>query len=99
MHLSRIWGQQETERLEGYSVSSEEGLMWQDQLCVPRDEKILQEIMIEAHNTSYVFHPTRSTLEMKKDVAEYVSRCLTCQQVKAPRQRPAGLLQWLNIPQ
>ena len=36
---------------------------------------------------------------MKKDVAEFVSRCLICQQVKAEHQRPAGLLQSLLIPQ
>ena len=36
---------------------------------------------------------------MKKDVAEFVSRCLICQQVKAEHQRPAGLLQSLPIPQ
>ena len=36
---------------------------------------------------------------MKKDVAEFVYRCLICQQVKAEHQRPAGLLQSLSIPQ
>ena len=36
---------------------------------------------------------------MKKDVVEFVSRCLICQQVKAKHQRPAGLLQSLPIPQ
>ena len=36
---------------------------------------------------------------MKKDVAEFVSRCLICLQVKAEHQRPAGLLQSLLIPQ
>lgn len=36
---------------------------------------------------------------MKRDIADFVSRCLTCQQVKAPRQRPAGLLQPLSVPQ
>ena len=35
---------------------------------------------------------------MKKDVAEFVSRCLICQQVKAEHQRPAGLLRSLPIP-
>ncbi|KAL4034989.1 hypothetical protein IC575_003663 [Cucumis melo] len=34
---------------------------------------------------------------MKREVAEFVSRCLVCQQVKAPR--PAGLLQPLSIPE
>ena len=36
---------------------------------------------------------------MKRDVIGYVERCLTCQQVKAEHQRPAGLLQPLEIPE
>ena len=36
---------------------------------------------------------------MKKETAEYVAHCLTCQQTKAEHQRPAGLLQPLEIPE
>ena len=36
---------------------------------------------------------------MKKDVTEYVSKCLTYQQVKAKHQVPCGLLNPLPIPQ
>jgi hypothetical protein len=36
---------------------------------------------------------------MKRDVAEYVTLCDTCQRVKAEHQRPAGLLQPLKIPE
>ena len=36
---------------------------------------------------------------MKRDVAEFVSLCDTCQRVKAEHQRPAGLLQPLKIPE
>ncbi|PON67355.1 hypothetical protein PanWU01x14_103360, partial [Parasponia andersonii] len=36
---------------------------------------------------------------MKKDVVTFVAKCLTCQQVKAEYQRPAGLLQPLPIPE
>lgn len=36
---------------------------------------------------------------MKKDVAIFASSCLTCQQVKAKHQRPAGLLQEIQIPE
>ena len=36
---------------------------------------------------------------MKKDVVEFVAKCLTCQQIKAEHQRPAGLLQPLQIPE
>ncbi|GKB63698.1 putative reverse transcriptase domain-containing protein [Tanacetum coccineum] len=35
---------------------------------------------------------------IKKDIAEYVSRCLTCLKVKAEHQRPSGLLQQPEIP-
>ncbi|GJT21745.1 putative reverse transcriptase domain-containing protein [Tanacetum coccineum] len=37
-------------------------------------------------------------LGMKKDIAEYVSKCLTCLKVKAEHQRPSVLLQQLEIP-
>jgi hypothetical protein len=36
---------------------------------------------------------------MKRAVAEYVTLCDNCQRVKAGRQRHAGLLQPLKIPQ
>jgi hypothetical protein len=36
---------------------------------------------------------------MKRDVAEYVALCDTCQRVKAEHQGPAGLPQRLKIPE
>ncbi|KAL0294617.1 UNVERIFIED_CONTAM: Transposon Ty3-G Gag-Pol polyprotein [Sesamum radiatum] len=36
---------------------------------------------------------------MKKDVAEFVAKCMTCQQVKAKHQTPAGKLRPLLIPE
>ncbi|PHU23424.1 hypothetical protein BC332_08531 [Capsicum chinense] len=35
---------------------------------------------------------------MKKDIAEFVAKCATCQQVKVEHQRPGGTLQEFNIP-
>ena len=35
---------------------------------------------------------------MKKEIADFVSRCLTCQQVKAEHQKPVGKIQPLSIP-
>ena len=34
---------------------------------------------------------------MKREVANFVARCLVCQQVKAKHQKPFGTLQSLNI--
>ena len=36
---------------------------------------------------------------MKKNIADFVSKCLTCQQVKAEHQKPSGKLQPLLIPE
>ncbi|GJZ48754.1 putative reverse transcriptase domain-containing protein [Tanacetum coccineum] len=36
---------------------------------------------------------------MKKEIAIYVSKCLTCAKVKAEHQRPSGLLQQPEIPE
>lgn len=35
---------------------------------------------------------------MKKDVADFVVKCLTCQQAKFEHQRPRGQLQTLEAP-
>jgi hypothetical protein len=66
--------------------------------------------MNEAHNSMYSIHPGTDKmyydlrelywwLGMKKDVAEFVSRCLTCLQVKAEHQKPSGLLEQPEIPE
>ena len=36
---------------------------------------------------------------MKKDIGDFVAKCLVCQQVKAEHQRPSGLLHPLSIPE
>ncbi|GJX76128.1 putative reverse transcriptase domain-containing protein [Tanacetum coccineum] len=65
--------------------------------------------MDEAHKSKYSVHPGADKMYydlrdrywwpgMKKDIAEYVSRCLTCLKVKAEHQRPSGLLQQPEIP-
>ena len=79
-------------------------------LCVPNVGGLKKEIMEEAHSSAYAMHPGSiemyHTLRkhywwkgMNKEVVEFVSRCLICQQVKAEHQRPTGLLQSLSIPQ
>ena len=72
-------------------------------LCVPDVGEVRREIMEEAHSSAYAMYPGSTkmyhTLKehymwkgMKRDIAEFIFRCLTCQQVKAKHQKPAGLL-------
>ncbi|GJZ99092.1 putative reverse transcriptase domain-containing protein [Tanacetum coccineum] len=67
-------------------------------------------IMNEAHATRYSVHPGADKmyydlqdlywwLGMKKDIALYVRKCLTCSKVKAEHQKPSGLLQQPEIPE
>ncbi|KAJ8764422.1 hypothetical protein K2173_006162 [Erythroxylum novogranatense] len=77
-----------------------DGTLWMGQrLCVPDVDGLRREIMEEAHLAAYAMHPGTTkmyrTLKlhfwwpgMKRQVAEFVSRCMTCQQVKAEHQAP-----------
>ena len=63
-------------------------------MCVPEIDELKREIMEEAHSSAYSIHPGSTKMYhtlrehywwkgMKKEIADFVSRCLTCQQVKA----------------
>ncbi|KAA0025885.1 ty3-gypsy retrotransposon protein [Cucumis melo var. makuwa] len=94
---------------QDFSISSDDGLTFDGRLCVPEDSAVKVELLNEAHSSPFSMHPRSTKMyqdlrcvywwrNMKREVANFVSRCLVCQQVKAPRQRPAGLLQPLSVP-
>ncbi|TYK26967.1 pol protein [Cucumis melo var. makuwa] len=99
----------ETGQGEDFSISSDDGLMFEGRLCVPEDSAVKTELLTEAHSSPFTMHPGSTKMyqdlrsvywwrNMNREVADFVSRCLVFQQVKAPRQRPAGLLQPLSVP-
>ncbi|KAL0543546.1 hypothetical protein IC582_018644 [Cucumis melo] len=103
-------GLAETGQAVEFSLSSDGGLLFERRLCVPLDSAVKTELLSEAHSSPFSMHPGSTKMyqdlkrvywwrNMKREVAEFVSRCLVCQQVKAPRQKPAGLLQPLSIPE
>ena len=83
-------------------VISEDGtLLYGSILCVPNVEVLKREIMEKAHNSVYAMHLGSTKmyrtlkknywwLGMKKDIVEFVARCLVCQQVKAKTSTPSG---------
>ncbi|GJV98803.1 putative reverse transcriptase domain-containing protein [Tanacetum coccineum] len=84
-------------------------LYYLDRIWVPLKGEVRTLIMDEAHKSKYSIHPGADKMYydlrdrywwpgMKKDIAEYVSKCLTCLKVKAEHKRPFGLLQQLEIP-
>ncbi|GJU03781.1 pol protein [Tanacetum coccineum] len=88
----------------------DDGVIWfEDRLCVPNDQVLHEKVMTEAHSSPFTIHPGSTKMYrdlkqyfwwngMKQDVATFVSRCMTCQQVKIEHQRASGLLQPLEIP-
>ena len=76
---------------------------------VPYHGDVRQVLMEEAHKSRFSIHPGATKMYkdlrldywwpcMRRDVAWYVERCLTCTKVKAEHQRPHGKMQPLDIP-
>ena len=75
---------------------------------VPQSADLREEILREFHCSHFSMHPGGTKMYhdlrrqfywsgIKKHIREFVRRCLTCQKVKAEHQRPAGLLQPLEV--
>ncbi|XP_071939145.1 uncharacterized protein [Coffea arabica] len=93
-----------------FKLGSEGVLRFRDRIVIPADEEIRKGILEESHRSKYTIHPGVTKMYhdvkglywwegLKKDVADFVQRCLICQQVKAEHQKPSGLLQSLEIPE
>jgi hypothetical protein len=78
------------EKSPGFS-EDEEGVLWyKGRICVPSIKKLKDEILRESHESAYSIHPGGNKMYhdlkatywwngMKRDVAEYVALCDTCQ--------------------
>lgn len=92
-----------------FKVHTDGSLRYKGRWCVPDIPDLKKRILDEAHMTPYSVHPGGDKLyrdlkitfwwpHMKQQVAEYVSKCLTCQKVKFEHKRPQGEIQPLEIP-
>jgi hypothetical protein len=108
--IQEIKEQSKEEKAPGFSVDEQGTLWYKKHLCVPNVKEIRELILREAHESAYSIHPGSTKMYhdlksrywcygMKRAIAEYIALCDNCQRVKAERQRPAGLLQPLKIPQ
>ncbi|GKA12223.1 putative nucleotidyltransferase, ribonuclease H [Tanacetum coccineum] len=88
---------------------SDRTLYYLDRIWVPLKGDVRTLIMDEAHKSKYTVHPRADKMYydlrdrywwsgMKKDISEYVSKCLTRLKVKGEHQRPYVLLHQLEIP-
>ena len=77
-------------------------LMYQGRLRIPMVNELKERIIKEAHRSRYYFNPDSTNMyhdfrevywlnNMKNDIAEFISTCPKCQQVRVEHQRPSGL--------
>ena len=93
-----------------FTVNEDGVLYYKDRVCVPDDNDLRKAILEEAHSGSFSMHPGSTKMYqdlkmsfwwsgMKRDISEFVTKCLVCQRVKAEHQVPSGLLQFIRIPE
>jgi hypothetical protein len=84
-------------------------LWFEDRLVVPKNKDLKKKILDEAHLSKFSMHPGSTKMyhdlkplywwtRMKREIAQYVSECDTCQRIKASHLKSAGALQPLSIP-
>jgi hypothetical protein len=81
------------------------GILWfGDRLVVPKNPELRKKILDEAHLSKFSMHPDSNKMyhdlrslywwtRMKREIAKYISKCDTCQRVKASHLKVAGTLQ------
>ena len=71
--------------------------------------ELRKHILAKAHNSRYSIHRGATKMyrnlrkvywwnDMKRDIADFVSKCPNCQQVKVEHQKPGGMTQEIDIP-
>jgi hypothetical protein len=95
---------------EEYKLDNDEILKYKGIIYVPNSHELKYLILREMHNVPYAGNPdyqkTIATVKsqyywlgMKKEVVDFIAKCLECQKVKDEHRHPARLLQPLHIPE
>ena len=77
-----------------FTVNEDGVVYYKDRVCVLDDNDLRKVILEEAHSESFAIHPGSTKVYqdlkmpfwwsgMKRDVSEFVTKCLVCQRVKA----------------
>ncbi|KAL8103504.1 hypothetical protein AgCh_027915 [Apium graveolens] len=112
IEIQEVMGQDDD--LTGEEITTQtdnEGILrFASRVWIPNVAELKEDILRDAYSSKYSIHSGSTKMyhdleenfwwpNMKKEIAEWVSKCYTFQQVKAEHQRPSGLLQPLDIPE
>ena len=100
---------QSTIRVEVFSQGGDGVLRYQGRLCVPDVGELRQHILAEDHNSRYSIHQGDTKMVPRsagsllvewheRDIADFVSKCTNCQQVKVEHKKLGGMTQEIDIP-
>ncbi|XP_050919702.1 uncharacterized protein LOC127137274 [Lathyrus oleraceus] len=92
---------------EDFKLDAQGVLRFRDRICVPDDVDLKRMILEESHRSNLSIHLGATKMYqylkrlfwwsgMKREVAQFVYACLTCQKSKVEHQKPAGLMQPLT---
>ncbi|GJW88610.1 putative reverse transcriptase domain-containing protein [Tanacetum coccineum] len=97
--------------LERYFEQRDDGeIYFFGRIWIPSVGGVRKLIMDEAHTSRYSVYPGADKMYydlrdlywwhgMKRDIAKYVSKCLTCSKIKSEHQKPSGFLKQPEIPE
>jgi hypothetical protein len=100
---------QKTEKYKCFRQDGK-GILWfESRLVVPKNKDLKKKILDEAHLSKFSMHlgstkmyhdlkPLYWWTRMKREIAQYVAECDTCQRIKASHLKSVGALQPLSIP-
>jgi hypothetical protein len=97
-------------KVEDYELGTDQILLYRSIIYVPNSHELRSMILKEMHNVPYYGHPRYQKIVatvkrkyywpcMKKDIVDYIDKCLEFQKVMVEHRHPAGLLQEFPIPE
>jgi hypothetical protein len=90
-------------KVEDYQLGIDGILLYRNRVYVPKSSELRSVILKEMHNVPYAGHPgyhkTISTVKsqyywpgMKKEIADFIDKCLECQKLKVEHRHLVGFL-------
>ena len=106
--LQKVKEQLGSDKANEFALGDDGVLRFRGLICVFGDAEVRRLILKEGQKSRLSLYPGMTKMYqdlkktfwwqgMKKDVAQFLSACLTCQKAKVEHQRPGGTLQPLDI--
>nr|KYP52342.1 Retrotransposable element Tf2 [Cajanus cajan] len=106
--LVKLLGLLGIEKAVGFELRRDGILRFKGRICLPHDVELKRAVLEEGHKNRLSIHPGMTKMYqdlkktfwwsgMKREIAEYVAACLTCQKAKVEHQKPSGLMQQMEV--